>query len=70
MENNSIEYCETSLNNVIAKIKNRKTLREFLFQMGWYLPDFTSYSHEFVFHWLQNKKQVSLFYFILFVFSY
>ena len=70
MENNSIEYCETSLNNVIAKIKNRKTLREFLFQIGWYLPDFTSYSNEFVFHWLQNKKQVSLFYFILFVFSY
>ena len=67
MENN-IDYCETSLNNVIAKIKNEKTLREFLFSMGWYLPDFTSYSHEFVFLWLQGKKQVSslLIFFILF----
>ena len=61
MENNT-EYCQTSLTNVIGKIKNRKTLKEFLFQMGWYLPDFTSYSHEFVFHWLQGKKYVSLFY--------
>ena len=69
MENNS-EYCDTSLNNVIAKIKNRKTLREFLFQMGWYLPDFTSYSHEFVFLFLQGKKQVNFILIYSYFFSY
>ena len=68
--NNNTEYTQTSLNNVIAKIKNRKTLKEFLFQMGVYLPDLTSFSHEFVFLWLQGKKQVSIFLFIFFLFSY
>lgn len=59
MDNSEIEYCNTSLFCVLKKIKNRKLLREFLFSIGWYIPNHSSFNHEFVFLWLQNKKNVS-----------
>lgn len=59
MESNNTEFYNTTLHSLLAKIKCRKVLREFLFTMGYFLPDFTSFSHEFVFLWLQGKKFVS-----------
>lgn len=69
MQGNDFDYTNTSLSNMLLKLKNRKALCEFLFSIGWHLPNFSCYSHEFVFSWLQGKKQVSFILNFIFLFS-
>lgn len=57
MENN---HSIVNVNSVLPKIKNRKLLQEFCFELGYLLPDFTCFSHEFVFLWGAGRKNVRL----------
>ncbi len=46
---------------VISKIKNRKLLIEFCFNLGFILPNFGCFSHDFVLKWAIGLKKVCIF---------
>lgn len=47
-----------NIHSILPKIRNRKILREFVFSLGFNLPDLTIYSHDFVLRWGSGNKQV------------
>jgi len=60
VENN----CNMNLNlqEILPRIRNRAVLREFCFSLGFWLPDYSCYSHQFVLGWGKGEKNVSKFF--------
>lgn len=46
------------LGDIKKKLNNRRAIKEFFMEAGYYFPDFSSFNYQFCLQVLQGKKKV------------